>query len=132
MIEINNLSGYYKKINSSFIKKTIEKVLKAEGFSSKNIEISVGIVNSEEIKKINKAYRKKNKPTDVLSFGTIGEDLLEIIICPEEVQKNGKNFDEEFKKVIIHGTLHLLGYNHEKEEKEALKMFAKQENYLQD
>lgn len=132
MIEINNLSGSYRKISKPFIRKNIEKVLRAEGFYDKDIEISVGIVDSEEIKNINKTYRKKNKPTDVLSFGKIGEDLLEIIVCPEEVEKNGKDFNEELKEVIIHGTLHLLGYDHEKSKKEALKMFTKQEKYLQD
>ena len=131
MIEINNLFKGEEKIDKAFIKKTAENVLKEEGVFNKNMEISIAIVDSLEIKKINNQYRKKNKPTDVLSFGKIGEDLLEIVICPEEVEKNGESFEEELKRVVIHGILHLIGYDHEKSKKEALEMFTKQDKYFQ-
>ena len=81
----------------------------------------------EEIKKLNYQYRKKNKATDVISFG---EDINEIVICPEEVKKNGSDFNKELKEVVIHGVLHLLGYDHEQSEEEATKMFNKQNKYL--
>jgi probable rRNA maturation factor len=129
MIEINNLSLKYKKIDEVFLKKVAEKVLKAEE-NKKKIELSIAIVNPEEIKKLNKEYRKKNKPTDVLSFGEIGSDVSEIVICPEEVEKNGENFKKELTLVLIHGILHLFKYDHEKTVKEAERMFQKQEEYL--
>jgi probable rRNA maturation factor len=129
MIEINNLSDGYKKIDKVFLKKIAEKVLKGEG-NKKKIELSIAIVNPEEIRKLNKKYRKKNKPTDVLSFGEIGGDVSEIVICSEEVEKNGKNFKKELALVLIHGLLHLFKYEHEKTKKEAEKMFQKQEEYL--
>jgi probable rRNA maturation factor len=129
MIEINNLSAGYKKIDKVFLKKVTEKVLKGEG-NKKKIELSIAIVNPEEIKKLNKEYRKKNKPTDVLSFGEIGGDVSEIVICPEEVEKNGKDFKKELTLVLIHGILHLFKYDHEKTKKEAERMFQKQEEYL--
>ena len=129
MIEINNLSEKYRKIDTVFLKKVAAKVLKGEK-NKKNIELSIAIVNPQEIKKLNKEYRKKNKPTDVLSFGEIGEDISEIVICPEEVEKNGKDFKKELTLVLIHGILHLLSYDHEKTKKEAEKMFQKQEEYL--
>jgi len=129
MVEINNLSDGYKKIDKVFLKKVAEKVLKAEG-NKKKIELSIAIVNPEEIKKLNKEYRKKNKPTDVLSFGEIGGDVSEIVICPEEVEKNGENFKKELTLVLIHGILHLFKYDHEKTKKEAEVMFKKQEEYL--
>jgi len=131
MIEINNLFKGTEKIDKAFIKKTVENVLKEEGVFNKNIDLSIAIIDSGEIKKINNQYRKKNKPTDVLSFGKIGEDLLEIVICPTEVKKNGEVFKEELKRVVIHGVLHLLGYDHEKSRKEALEMFTKQDEYFQ-
>ena len=129
MIEINNLSLKYKKIDKVFLKEVAEKVLKAEG-NKKKIELSIAIVNPEEIQKLNKQYRRKNKPTDVLSFGEIGGDISEIVICPEEVEKNGENFKKELTLVLIHGILHLFKYDHEKTAKEAEKMFQKQEDYL--
>ncbi|MFZ3057691.1 MAG: rRNA maturation RNase YbeY [Minisyncoccales bacterium] len=129
MIEINNLSEKYRKIDTVFLKKVATKVFKEEK-NKKKIELSIAIVNPQEIKKLNKEYRKKNKPTDVLSFGEVGGDISEIVICPEEVEKNGKDFKKELTLVLIHGILHLLSYDHEKTKKEAEKMFQKQEEYL--
>jgi len=129
MIEINNLSEKYRKLDKDFLKKTAEKVLKGEKIKNKT-EISIAIVDSPEIKKLNSKYRKKNKPTDVLSFGKIGEEISEIVICPEVVEKNGDNFKKEMAEVVIHGMLHLLGYDHEKKKSEAETMFKKQEKYL--
>jgi probable rRNA maturation factor len=129
MIEINNLSEKYRKIDTVFLKKVAAKVLKGEK-NKKKIELSIAIVNPQEIKKLNKEYRKKNKPTDVLSFGEIGGDISEIVICPEEVEKNGKDFKKELTLVLIHGILHLFSYDHEKTKKEAEKMFQKQEEYF--
>lgn len=113
MVEINNLSEKYRKIDKGFLKRVVEKVLKGEKFKGKE-EISIAVVNSKEIQKLNKQYRKKNKPTDVLSFGKVGDEIAEIVICPEEVEKNGKDFKKELAEVVIHGALHLLGHAHEK------------------
>jgi probable rRNA maturation factor len=129
MVSINNLSEKYRKLDKNFLKKTVEKILKGEKFK-KNGEISIAIIDSEEIKKLNRKYRKKNNPTDVLSFGKAGEDVSEIVICPEEVKKSGKDFKKELAEVVIHGTLHLLGYEHEKKKKDSEEMFLKQEKYL--
>jgi len=128
MVEINNLSEKYRKLDKNLLKKTAEKVLKGEKVKTKK-EISIAIVDSLEIHKLNKRYIKKNKPTDVLSFGKIGEEIAEIVICPEEVEKNGNNFKKEMAEVVIHGILHLLSYDHEKK-KDAEKMFKKQKEYL--
>ncbi len=129
MIEINNLSKNYRKIDKVFLKKVADKVLKGEK-NKKKIELSIAIIDSEEIKKLNKRYRNINKSTDVLSFGEIGEDISEVVICPEEVEKNGKDFKKELTLVLIHGILHLFKYDHEKTKKAAEKMFQKQEEYF--
>jgi len=129
MVEVNNLSEKYGKLDKNFLKKTAEEVLKGEK-SGKGGEISIAIVGPSEIRKLNRKYRKKDKPTDVLSFGKVGEEMPEIIICPDEVEKNGGNFKKEMAEVVIHGVLHLLGYDHEKKNEDAEKMFKKQEKYL--
>jgi len=122
MIEINNLSGV--KVDKVFLKKIAEKVFR------KKDSLSIALVKPVEIKKLNKKYRKKNKPTDILSF----EDINEIIICPQVVKSNAKKFKSTFKKelakALIHGILHLLGYDHEKSEKDAKIMEKKQNYYL--
>ncbi len=126
MVEINNITEKYKHIDNDFLRKTAEKVLKNET-SKRDIDLSVGLVDSENIRALNKRYRKKDCSTDVLSFGRIGEEIPEIIICIEEVKKDaeesGEDFEKELARVLIHGVLHTLGYDHEKKEAEAKKMF---------
>lgn len=124
MIEVNNLTS--KKIDLNRVRSIILETLRLEKRMNDK-EISVAIITSYEIEKINSKYRNINQPTDVLSFEGEGNILGEIIICPDEIQKNGENFDNELKRVLIHGTLHLLNYDHEKDQGEMIK---KQEKYF--
>lgn len=124
MIEIINLSGGDKDVSKDFLKKIAEKVLKLE---KSKLDLSIALVDSSEIRKLNKKYRKKDKATDVLSFG---EDMNQIVICCDEVKKNGQDFEKELTRVVIHGTLHLLGYEHEKGGKKEKEMLSLQEEYL--
>ena len=134
-LEINNLEScnFNQKKLELTIEKTIEKA-KMLTLLEKNVLVSVGLISEEEIKKINKKYRDKNSPTDILSFGDFNssEDLLawdkkdiflgELLICVEDIKKycQEKNisFEREFFKVLSHGVLHLLGFSHGE------KMFA--------
>lgn len=125
MIEINNLTNF--AVDKKFLTGVAKKVLKGENRERENI--SIAFVSSDEIKKLNQKYRKKNKPTDVLSFGktlSFEPNTAEIVICPKVVKKNG----ERLEKMLIHGILHILGYEHENTEKEAKEMEKKQEKYL--
>lgn len=142
MIELNNLTFF--AVDKKFFTGVAKKVLKGENKEKKNL--SVAFISREEIKKLNKKYRKKNKATDVLSFGqvlsfkfeSLKNDLGEIVICPEIVKENIKRhnipsvggFKKELTKVLIHGILHLLEYDHEKTKREAIEMEKKEEYYL--
>jgi len=134
MIEINNLTA--GRINERFLKKVAGIVLKGE--KKQNFELSIALVGQKKIKELNRKYRKKNRETDVLSFGQNPEAkepvLGEVVICPEIVGKNAKKFgskpEKELAFVLIHGILHLLGYEHEESEKEAEKMRKKEKLYL--
>jgi len=130
-IEINNLTNFAvdKKVFSTVAK----KVLKGENRETE--AVSLAFVDKEEIRKVNKKFRKKNRATDVLSFLLNEKQCLgEIIICPEVVKENagkyGVSAKEEMLKVFVHGILHLCGYDHEKSKKEAEEMEKKQEKYL--
>lgn len=127
MIEINNLTT--NQIKEDFLKKIAEKALSGEKIK---MDLSVALVGQGRIRGLNKKYRKKNRVTDVLSF--LYGDSGEIVICLPEVRKNarkyGSSFEKELAKILIHGILHLLGYDHEKTEKEAEKMRKKEEYYL--
>lgn len=103
MIEVNNLTK--TKVNESLLKKTAKKVLTSE---KSDKDLSIAIVEPEEIHRLNKKYRKKDKPTDVLSFNY--GDSGEVILCPKKIE--GK-----IEKVLVHGILHILGYNHKEMEK---------------
>ncbi len=134
MIAINNLTKTV--IDKDFLKKVAKIVLKGENKGKS--ELSIALVSPAEIKKLNKRYRRKNQPTDVLAFGQnkifFEPELGEIVICPAVVRKNAKKYKVAFKKelvkVLIHGILHILGYNHGKSKKEAIEMEKKQERYL--
>lgn len=129
MIEANNLTKLEIDIKS--IIKTVQKLLAKE--NKKKWEVSIALVRMGEMKKLNKKWRKKNKPTDVLSY-IYGEKFGEVIICPQQVRKNAKKFGstpkEELLKVLIHGVLHLLGYDHEQKERQAVKMQKKEKYYF--
>lgn len=143
MVEINNLTEV--KIKEDFVKEILDKVLEQE---KKQGNISVAFIGPKRMQKLNKKYRKKNRVTDVLSFSESQvlfenffirglkktKNLGEIVICLREIKKNAQRlniiFDQELTRVLIHGTLHILGYDHEKNEKETMKMKKKEEEYL--
>ena len=85
-----------------------------------------------QAKKVNFTFRQKNYATDVLSFEGDDQNILgELIICPEVVLRQARehrlSFREELGYMILHGVLHLLGFDHEKSETEAKRMFALQD-----
>ena len=137
MIEVNNLTT--SSVDKKFLEKTAQAILESESVRSFNL--SIALVGPARMKKLNKKYRGKNRTTDVLAFGSdqklssvFQKEIGEIIICLQEVKKNAKRFNLSFKKeltrVLIHGILHLLGYDHEISKKEAKKMEGKEEYYL--
>jgi len=126
-IEINNKS-WNKKIKNpkEYFKLKLKKIFKnIKYFKNKDITFTILLTNSQMMKKLNKKFRKRNKPTDVLSFPNyllkdlrllkekkiyIGDIALSYEIINLRAKKNF--FILEFDKVWTHGLLHLLGYNH--------------------
>lgn len=138
---VNNLTP--EPVNGRGIGRLINNVLSAENVKG-NRDVAVTIVGIIRMKKINREYRRRNSPTDVLTFNEPDESwpkseknikLGEIIICPAVVKSNAKRFGveypEEFKRVVIHGLLHLLGYNHfSNMAKSGENIYIYQEEYL--
>jgi probable rRNA maturation factor len=119
--------------------KTFEKNRLVKKGHSSHPEISdldVIVVGKAESKKLNKFYRKKNRPTDILSFShqRPQSGLGELVICLPVIEKQAKaaghSLKEELDMMLIHGFLHLLGYDHEKNRKEELKMMRLQARLL--
>ena len=100
---------------------------KFKGFYSGSIdhlELTLVFVSKKEVKRLNHTFRKKNQPTDILSFESLGDPSLgEVILCPEViVQKSFQNHWTqrcEYIYMISHGILHLLGFNHQTASEEA-------------
>ena len=132
MIEVDVLveSKNWKKIIQNpkkEIRNIVTKFPNRYKFIYRKACISVLLTNSKRIKLLNKKFRKKNNPTDVLSFPFKKNKkyLGDIAVSYEILSKRSKkkNFKLEFDKIWIHGYLHLIGYDHKK-----LKDYKKMHN----
>ena len=112
------------------LKKKAARILKL--LRQDSAELSLVLVGNREIQKLNRLYRSKNEPTDVLSF-PLGKDLPkgevllgDVIISVEkaasQARERGGSLEEELETLLIHGIRHLLGYDHEVSVKEARRM----------
>ncbi len=99
--------------SKKLIKTILSQAFRAVRVKKKIKFLSVALVDKKEIRAVNKKYRQIDKPTDVLSF----EDPPEIMICWEMLVKQAKEQKrrqgEELKILLIHGLLHILGYDHQ-------------------
>lgn len=127
----------------------VEKILQHAAIEEKvaDAEVSVSFVTNDRIREINKDYREKDQPTDVISFAMeepgdgevaiqdsgepriLGDIIISLDRTKEQAADYGHSFERELGFLAVHGFLHLLGYDHmtESDEKE---MFAKQEVIL--
>ena len=113
---------------------SLKKVRNQKQLKAKTITLV--FLDAAEMKKINKQFRGKNKPTDVLSFAAIEPDSLgELLFCLDVLKKQAKDqehsLENEFLYMLIHGVLHLLGYDHELSAKEEKLMFRIQDELFQ-
>ena len=93
------------------------------------VELSVSLVTTDEMAQLHERYVGERSPTDVLSF-TLGEDGLlgDVVICPQVAREQNPDVASEIRLLLVHGILHLLGYDHE-EEDERRAMWERQERY---
>ncbi len=94
-----------------FKKKDLEKTLEELFPEQEKLVVNVVFVSEDEMKQLNKDFRGKDEVTDVLSF-KISERISEVYICSEYIRKNVENFEKEIVRMIIHGVLHIKGYEH--------------------
>lgn len=95
-------------------------------------KINIVFVSENKIKKMNFSFRNKNCVTDILSFEPFDEGFLgDLIICPivikKQAKRNNLTFKQELSYIILHGILHLLGFDHEKKSVNEKKMFEIQD-----
>ncbi len=95
------------------------------------IEISIRLTTDDEVQTLNRQYRHKDKPTNVLSFPMVQPDLIDTVtqnsddgevllgdivlaqgVCAREAAEHGVSIEDHATHLLVHGTLHLLGYDH--------------------
>lgn len=108
--------------------------------ASYTAEVSVRLTSDEEVHGLNRAYRDKDKPTNVLSFPMVQDDLIDALdnsddgevllgdivlahgVTAREAEEKGITLEDHTAHLIVHGLLHLLGYDHERGEADAQAM----------
>ncbi|MFM6927665.1 MAG: rRNA maturation RNase YbeY [Bdellovibrio sp.] len=105
------------------------KVLSAEKAKR---ELTLVFLDKKPAQKLNKEFRDRDYATDVLSFDSMDPGSFgELVMCPEVLKRQAKEhkltFQKELGYMLLHGTLHLLGYDHETNEQDAQKMFTLQD-----
>ena len=146
IIDDNNLVENNTK---EMLLKLLEVAADYEGINSEIADMSLSFVSKEEIREINRDYRGKDTPTDVISFAlndemedeidivgledeinSLGDVIICVDIAKEQAEEYNHSFDREIGFLAVHGFLHLLGYDHMTEEDEK-EMFAKQDAILE-
>lgn len=137
-LEITDLQKFYP-IDKYRIKKLVAGVLKAEK-EGKNAELSIVFLDNKRIKGINRTFLGHNYATDVLSFpyhesslknNITGEIIISVEMAAKLAQKRGYSVEGEIALYLIHGLLHLLGYD-DKQKRDAKKMHQREGELLLD
>jgi len=147
-ISIHIEQNFRDCIDKQWMRKIAQQILQAESVTPP-YEISIAFTDSETVQKLNRDYRGIDEPTDVLSFYMLPQEknessfilppdgvthLGEVIIsypqAAEQAKEQGHPMKQELALLIIHGILHLLGYDHEQPEEEA-KMRVREKELLE-
>lgn len=142
MVWLENLTEY--ELNATAVKRAVAKMLRQAGYGLG--DVSLVLVGEQQMRDWNSFYRGKDSSTDVLSFAEKeapkmfphpeGQQFLgEIVVCPQVVAAQAKDynvsFDEELFRVMVHGLLHLIGFDHEKDALSAELMQKAEKRYLE-
>ena len=139
-MKINVVNPTKTKINTSRLQKSLELIVKTmllqkirnKKWLKEKKEIVFIFLPPKEMQRINKTYRNKNKKTDVLSFesadlNTLGEIAFCLPVLTKQAKQQEHSLDQELQYMMIHGMLHLLGYDHELSKAEESLMFRLQD-----
>lgn len=112
----------------------VSRIQKLCGRKSKNLVLSLTLVNDKEMAPIHEAWRGKKGPTDVLSFSyvekssaflqnrsvrAVGDIVISVDMIAKQAKKKKRSFSQELAIMFVHGFLHIFGYDHETDQEEA-------------
>jgi probable rRNA maturation factor len=124
-------------VEGKLLSKIAHRALEVLGLNK--VELSIVLVSDAQIRRLNKLYRNKDKPTDVLSFPIgekvegwliLGDIVISVDTARRQAQGLGYSLEEELKRLLVHGLVHLLGYDHELGGEEEKKFFELEEFVL--
>lgn len=127
IVEITTRGGPFAGVSASVIRGRAEKMLRHLGLAE--VELSIALVDDATIHELNRDYRKKDKPTDVLAFplsepvpakptGLLGDVILSIDTARKQAKKHRRPLLGELTMLLAHGLLHLLGHDHQTDAEE--------------
>lgn len=130
-----------QRVGIEAIKKTAAQILNKTAYPK--AELSILLSDDKGIRELNKKYRKRDKATDVLSFPMcsdfelrtpnseliLGDVVISVETAKKQAKENAVALNQEITRLLVHGILHLLGFDHEKGGRQALQM-RKQEERL--
>jgi probable rRNA maturation factor len=114
-----------------------------ERLDVRGAELSISLVEDAAIRRLNRTWRKEDRPTDVLSFPAgepvqglsgprpLGDVVISLDTARRAAREGGRALQDELDRYLAHGILHLLGYDHDKSAREAKRMLALEESLLE-
>ena len=137
-MQIEIINNNEKSLNKAIKKwiKAVKKELEKSSISITKTQLTVVFASPKEIQKLNHQFRKKNKPTDILSFSALESGSLgEIVLCPLLIKKKSLKANLPYLHyllyLILHGLLHLLGFEHESDRASRRSMYNLQDKIFE-
>jgi probable rRNA maturation factor len=129
-----------RRLPTAFLVTKLGKLLRSLGLP--DAELSVLLIGDRAMRTLNHAWRKKDKTTDVLSFSLregrflhiqpdmLGDIVISVPVAARQADEAGHSLTVELERLLVHGLVHLLGYDHEQGLKEACRMERKERQLL--
>lgn len=124
-----------RALNQSRLQALAHRILASAG--DPRAELSVELVGDHRMRRLNRQYRRLDRPTDVLAFpmregvgstsSLVGDVVISVHTADRQARTAGHSLDQEVVTLLIHGILHLLGYDHERSGREARRMVRKEQ-----
>jgi probable rRNA maturation factor len=114
-----------RELRPTKLRRTAQRLLDALGFP--DASVSITLVGDATIRKLNREYRQKDRPTDVLSFPLgdgaqqklLGDVVISVATAKRQAAEYDATLEHELERLLIHGMLHLLGHDHHKRDERA-------------
>ncbi len=140
-VHVKARSAYRRRGLAAYLRQAVAAALDQAGFQEP-VEVSVVLADDQRLRELNRRYRGLDQPTDVLSFGGanfgagqpatqrapgegggeplyLGDIVISMDRCAAQAQAQGHSPDAELALLVVHGTLHLLGYDHDTQRRKA-------------